>query len=428
MADLGPAGIDKPDVGSIAILFPATGVQLTRFLSYEYAQSFLWTSDSWQFTVDVRELSDADRAAIQPGVACTVTVDDLTQSQGYVDDIVIRASASGGSIMTVSGRDWLSPTVDCHIDPKVRFSEQQTLLDLLKAVFTPFGVTTFVTDNSANRNLITGRIYGTKTSKKGKDLKSVRLHDTKPYPAEGAFAFASRVAQRFGLWIWPGVDAQTIVVGQPDYLQNALYTLSHKTDAAGGSNNVLTSDVRHSRQEQPTIILASGFGAGGEFAKAQWKSAIINPLINAEGQLRQIQSAYPEIKFFLTPQVPALNSQTSGFSDSGAPIGTVAFPMNDPNARPLFLYDPESHSQEQLNAFLRREMSVRMRKALTCVYEIEGHKIGGVPIAIDTIVDVDDDVSGLHLPMWILSRSFSKASGSGTRTRLEAILPGTLQF
>ncbi len=242
-----------------------------------------------------------------------------------------------------------------------------TLEDLLKAVFEPFGMKVLAVDNLANRNAIRGRVYGPKTSKKGKTLKSYTLHQIKPYPQEGAFAFASRVSQRFGLWLWPYVDFQTIMVGKPDFDQDPSYTLVHRVKD-GGDNNVEESDFVRSRKEQPTVIYASGFGAGGEFAKSKLRAGIINPLITgtlAGDSLQKILKAYPEVQFVKIDSIPALRS------------GAEVFTLADPNARPLYLYDAESHTQEQLNAFLLRELSLRMRKSLTASYTIMGHTLNG---------------------------------------------------
>lgn len=422
-------GIDKPDLGSIAILLVASGIELTRFLTYEYSQSFLWPSDGWKFSVNTRSLSDATRRALQPGAPVAVTVDGLIQSQGYIDDVTTTGSRSAGTVTTIEGRDWLSPAIDCHVDPLLQFSINQTLLDVLQGALGPFGVQNFVADNDANRNVITGRIYGTKTTKTGKISKNVLAHRVKPYPREGAFNFASRMAQRFGLWIWPGSDAQSVIVSTPDFLQEPRYTITVKNDTTAFQNNVISAHVCKSRKEQPSVIYGFGYGSGVEFAYATHRSGIINPLINAGGtQLQQLQKRYPDIKFYITPQIPAVNSSTTNTNEPGALTGTVDFPMNDPNARPLYLYDSESHTRDELDAFLRREWAFRARKAITATYEIEGHKLGGQAIAVDTIVNVDDDVSNLHVPMWVLSRHFSKNAGGGTKTRLELILPGTMQF
>ena len=95
--------------------------------------------------------------------------------------------------------------------------------------------------------------------------------------------------------------------------------------------------------------------------------------------------------------------------------------------RPVFLHDDESKTQEQLNNFVRREMSLAVRKSLTAEYTVEGHGQkneddgGFVPWDIDTVVDVLDDVAGIAERMYVVGRGFEKSRQSGTTTRLELI-------
>lgn len=406
------------DFGSMSIRIPITGTggfSFDRFLSYEYHQDFLVPSDASSFTLAADEIEYNTRQLLLPGAKVEVSIDGQVQSAGYIRSVRTRSSRSSGTVLTIEVYDWFQRAVRAHIDPQTQFRESQTLDELLTAVFAPFGMTVLATDNIANRNAITGRIYGTKTSKKGKALKSIVLHEIKPYPQEGAYAFASRVSQRFGLWLWPAADGQTVIVGKPDFDQPARYTIRQRAgNAEEIYNNVLESDVDVTDEGQPSIIFASGYGGGGEFAKSTLRGGIINPLIGAPNS--SILAAYPNVKFVLPP-IPAITSA----------VATI--PIPNPNACPIYLYDPESHTQDQLNNFLLRELSLHMRKSLVAKYTIEGHKLNGQPVAVDTIVDVDDDRSNLHLPLYVQARRFSKKGGTGgTTTQLELIRPGTLIF
>lgn len=394
--------------------FSSTPVEFTRFLSYEYDEHYLVPADTWEFTLAADQVSDGDRQALVTGARVEVVIDDNVQSIGYVDDIRIHGNRHAGSVIRVTGRDWMSPAVDSHVDPQTRFSEGMTLDQLLQAVFAPFGMQVLETSNLANRNAMTGGNFGTPTSKKGKPLKSYVLHQIKPYPQEGAFAFASRVAQRFGLWLRPAVDGKTIVCAVPDFNQPAQYELRLKTDGTQ-RNNVIEWDTTFSRADQPSILFASGFGGGGDFAHTTLRGAIINPLVVLPNPdiVGQLMATYPGL-VGTVPPMPALISAAQSL-------------MVEPFARPLYLYDSESKDPAQLRTYLQRELSLRMRKALTCKYTVEGHKIGGQPIAVDTMADVNDDISGIQGPMWIMNRRFSKSSREdGTKTTVELIRPGTL--
>lgn len=392
-------------------------IEFSKFISYEYDESFLTPSDASTFVLADDELTTQQRAALACGTRVEVSIDDRVQSISYITKLRTRSSRGTGTLVTVECMDWLNRAVKGHVDPNTRFKPSMTLEDLLTAVFEPFGMQVLATDNAANRNAITGAVYGTPTSKKGKPLKSFILHQIKPNPQEGAFAFAARVSQRFGLWLWPAVDGSTVIVGKPDFDQDSRYQLHHTLDSTAKQNNVTDSDVEVSDEEQPNILFASGFGGGGEFAKSRLHAGIINPLVQPPANsLAEITNAYPNVPFVLPP-VPAIAS------------GLATFPILNPNAVPLYLYDPESHTQDQLNAFVQRELSLRMRKSLVAHYTFEGHTLGGQPVAVDTLVDVHDDRARLNLPLWVLSRKFHKAGhGAGTYTTVELIRPGSLTF
>ena len=101
--------------------------------------------------------------------------------------------------------------------------------------------------------------------------------------------------------------------------------------------------------------------------------------------------------------------------------------------RPMFLHDEESKTQLQLQNYVKREMSLLVRKALTARYTGEGHGQGVgdgfVAWAPDTIVDVFDEPAGLDEPMYVMGVRFSKARvGRGTTTSLDLIRLGAIAF
>jgi len=422
-----PFESDQPELGSLTIRLPnagpagfspagPSGVQFDRFIAYEVSSNYLTPTDGWSFTLAADMLSDNDRNALIEGAKVEMSIDGQVQLTGYIDTIQAHGSRSAGSLLTVEGRDWYSLAVDGHIDPSIRFKPSQTLADVVEQTLGPFGVTDFAIDAIANRNAITGRIYGTPTSKKGKPLKSYVLHEIKPYQQEGAHAFVSRVAQRFGLWIRPAADGKTVIVGQPDFDQPSRYGIRLRNDGSQ-NNNVTDWDVKASRGDQPSVIFCEGFGGGGTFASNTLRTYIVNPLVVSPiADIDALIKRYPGIAQTAVP-LPALGSAIAGG------------PIPEAFIRALYLKDTESHTLAELQAYARRQLALHMRKSLSAHYTIEGHKLGGQPVAIDTIADVDDDLGGVKIPLWILDRRFSKRAGEeGTKTVIEGIRPGTLQF
>jgi prophage tail gpP-like protein len=416
-----PSFVDNPELASVSVMLPAFGIQFKNFISYHLSENYLTPVSSFSFELSGDELSTQEKAALIPGVGVQISINDCQQMCGFLDVPRIRSGRKSGTVWSFECREWNSPILDAHADPQMQFSATQTLQQMLDTAFDKFaafggGDISVITDASANRNVITGSMRGTKTNKNGTVVKSALAHAVKPYQHEGMWAFLSRVVQRFGLWMRPTADGQSIIVSQPDFTQDPSYGLVHSV-SNGGQNNVEQADFMVSRLNQPSAILASGFGGGGVFANSTLRAAIFNPVLNAASQsLLDTINSYPGIYIMPGPDLgPAPTTLSDGYED--------------PIARPLYLYDSESHNLAELQSFLRRELSLRMRESLHANYTIEGHRLGGQPVAVDTVIQVDDEKSNnFSGPLWVLERTFSKRAGEGTMSTMGLIRLGTLSF
>ena len=405
---------------------------INTWKQYSFNSNFLTPTDGWSFTLGDEVVKQSLLEGIFCGQRVTLSINGHIQGDGYIDKVVIGGNRSTGTTVTIEGRDRLAPVVDGNMDPQAtKFTAGQTLFDVLYAVFSQYGWTDantqYLISNEANRNVISGAVRGVPATKKDKPLKSFQIHQLKPYPAEGSFSFASRIAQRFGLWIWLSAEGNSIIVSKPDFGQEARYHIRHKTGASGFANNVLEYHVERHAGEQPSVIIATGSGGGGEYGRGGLKVAFPNMLtgITALGALR------PEVQAVLTANSDAKIVQPT--VEALRALSTRALTGVNANFfgsqhRPMFLHDDESKTIDQLEAFCRREMSLKQRGALVAHYTLEGHENNGYPWCVDTIVEVDDDVAGIHGNMWVMSRTFTKDRMVGTRTQVELILPYTMEF
>lgn len=404
---------------------------INTWKSYTYNSNFLTPTDGWSFTIGDEVVKQSLIDGLFIGQRVTLSINGHVQGDGYIDKIQVSGNRSSGVGVTIEGRDRLAPVVDANIDPQtVRFASGQTLFDLLYQVFSQYGWTDadtqYLISNEANRNLITGAVRGVPTNKTGKALKSFQLHQVKPYAGEGAFAFAQRVAQRFGVWIWLSAEGNSLIISKPDFTQPARYAIRHKVGANGYINNVLDYHVERHGGEQPTVIVASGFGGGGEYARGGLKCIYPNVLTaNQDGSTRSdvnaILAKHPDAKVVQPSDGASQALSAANLARLGAKFSNV-------QSKPMYLHDDESKTIEQLENFVRREMSLKQRTAVVATYTLEGHENMGYPWCVDAVVDVDDDVAGIHGNMWVMSRTFTKDRMSGTRTRVELILPYTMEF
>ncbi len=420
---------NPPDKEQVVLRIMDAQITLNHWTQYSFNSHFLTPSDAFSFTYADSEIPENIRDALTLGARVRLQINNIILADGHIDSLEVKADRSTGLVYEISGRDRLGLAVDSVADPTKQFKEGQTLADALKDLFGPFGWASddsFVIDNEANRGLSTGALHSGKHGHRafsggkktlGRPLKTVVLHQLKPYYHEGLFAFASRICQRFGLWIWCSVDGEQLIVGKPDFEQDPLFQLRRK---ANGDCNMLQGSAHFSMADQPTVIIADGFSGGSEFGKGRIKSICVNPYFGVDkdgfvlDSVSQLLLKYPDAK-----QVQ-MTTQPFKRREVNLPI------------RPMYLHDDESKTQEQLDNFVRREMSLLLRKSLTMHVTTEGHGqlvdgnfVGWAP---DTVVDVQDDVTGVHERMWVLSRTFHKSRSGGTKTDLELVRLNSLQF
>lgn len=414
-----------PDKQQVRLRVMDEHIDVTRWTHYSFASHFLTPADGWSFAIGDGSLDERQENALVVGSTVRLYVDKFPLAEGVIGEVTVDADRQNGVTYALEGRDRLGMAVDAIADPRVKFKEGTTLADFLRATFAPFGWVTddhFVIDNDANRDAKTGGIRGIPMTKGGKKkgprpLKDFVLHQLKPHNHEGVFAFASRVTQRFGLWIWPSADGDKLIVGRPDFTQEPRYQLRRTRN---GDTNILSGPVKRSIADQPSVIIADGHSESGEFGKGSVMAYCVNPYFGVDedgfvlDEVTQILSKYPNAQQVTMTVQPFRRRAVK------API------------RPMFLHDDESMTQEQINNFVRREMSLLLRKSMTAHYTCEGHgqTVDGVftPFAIDTIAEVHDEVARVDERMYVVGCTFEKSRRSGTHTRLELVRLNSIQF
>lgn len=391
------------------------GVDLTRWSSFQFASNFLTPTDAWSCTVEGLYLGEKERGAIQIGEEVRAYIDDKPLAAGRIDAVEV-----GDTSIHISGRDKLAAVVDSVADPRTEFKDGTTLAEFLKQIFAPYGWSTddhFEIDNAANRDAKTGGVYSINTLTKSGKVKSakalakIKLHLLKPHNNEGLFKFASRVAERFGLYIWCSADGEKLIVGAPDYTQEPKYQL--RRNNTGTTNILPDSTVRFDGTDQASVIIADGRSGGGEFGRGKLKAFCVNPYFGFDrdgfiyDDINRIINGYPDAE-----QVTLVTQPFERRS--------LTFPP-----RPVFLHDEDSKSMDELRFFVKRTMSELVRRSLVCNYHVVGlgQYMDGtfVPWDVDTVVDVRDEIAGVYERMYVLGRSFDVSRSGSMKTSLELV-------
>lgn len=391
------------------------GVDLTRWSSFQFASNFLTPTDAWSCTVEGLYLGEKERGAIQIGEEVRAYIDDKPLAAGRIDAVEV-----GDTSIRISGRDKLAAVVDSVADPRTEFKDGTTLAEFLKQIFAPYGWSTddhFEIDNAANRDAKTGGVHSINTLTKSGKVKSakalakIKLHLLKPHNNEGLFKFASRVAERFGLYIWCSADGEKLIVGAPDYTQEPKYQL--RRNSTGTTNILPDGTVRFDGTDQASVIIADGRSGGGEFGRGKMKAYCVNPYFGFDAE----NITYPSVVTILRT---CPDAEPVAFFTEPFPNRTVEGPP-----RPVFLHDEDSKTPDELRFFVKRAMSELIRRSLVCNYHVEGlgQYVDGtfVPWDVDTVVDVRDEIAGVYERMYVLGRAFEVSRSGSMKTSLELV-------
>lgn len=408
-----------------------SGIKISNWKSYEFSTDYTDACSGWSFELGDESYQRLQNLGyvVQNGAKIALSVNGSIQATGYVDQIHIKSSRSGGTSMTITGRDALSPACDTCVNPNPvsMFQKLSTLGDLIRKVFEPFGFKAILVDDTLNRKKLATSVQqrsqiNSAPSVAAKVTAGATVDQPinakfKPHNGEGCYEFAERIAKRFGFHITCSSDGTNLFATSPDFDSAPFYSLIHKTGKDGAGNNVISSDVTYDWHQQPSAIIAEGHGGGGHFNKKIARVLMVNELLSESDDqvplIKKLKSDFPSAKVLeRRPQVkkpPQVKTVTKF-------------------AKPLYLYDDESKELKHLINYTRRIMAEHQSKFLTAHYTVNRHSYKGNIWSINTSVEVKDDVSGINQTLWIKARKFVKDRSGGTRTELTCILPHTYEL
>lgn len=439
------------EIATAKLILLDSDKEIKNWKNFSITSSFTQPCDKFSFQISAKDI-DLYQDYLIPDARVQITVDNAIQCTGMIDDNDISYSPSSGTDINLSGRDVLAPMVDYCVDPTFKFNSKMTVADVVTKVMTGYGFTKLFNSQDNNLNIITGRTndkslttkvttqtdtsYGAKGAdgKLVKTVNEVKIYETvsnikpglsklqiKQYKAnvgETAYNYVQRLIKREGLTLKAAADGSGLMVISPDYDFDFGYSISVKKDAVN-NGHIINSNRKVSASAQPTVIVASGFGTGSEYEKAQLKVIIVNELTG----LDENGNYLPEVENIIGKYKSA----------KVLPIRTELIPVKRTLAkvnryRPIFMTFSEAKDIAQLSALITRKLSEGQMKGLTVKYTVKGFvdPSNGYPWAVNTLVNVDDDINDIHEQLWVLERTFTKSVSSGTITSLTLIRPNTL--
>jgi len=354
-----------------------TGASFKLFTELTLSDTFLDPCQTMSCTIAADETRFDLISAVRPGAPFVVKIAGNPQCTGIIDSVDISASR-GGRIVSLTGRDLMSRVVDGNADPRIGIPKEMPIDAFLAKAFAHFNFSdvTFFEDYEAGRNAAAGKAIKTKgnTGKRRKKLKDP-AEGLRPKPNEGGWQWISRIIHRLGYHAWVMPDGSGIVVGTPDYEQEAAYALVSKRSEGlqgiGGANNVKIARARLDITGLPSHVYVSGKGSKPGDAKAYIGMA----------------------------------------KNDAAPV-----------FKPFYVVDEDSSTQAHCDAYARLILSRAQRKAQTYEATVRGAsdpRTGRI-YNVDTVCTVDDENCGVFGDMWVEERTF-RYSRTTNETTLKLI-------
>lgn len=366
-------------------------------VSWSIESDYFKSTDGWSVTFFEREPARMQGLEMEP---VELLLGDAQQMLGRCD----ITTNSGDGMLMVTGRDYLADLVECNIDPTYAVKKDETLAQTVTGAAAPCGISVVYSDSeSVMRNVRTGAAVGTPSRKTFNEL---RLTDYKPNPGQGIYDFLNRICARHGCTMQPGTARNSIVLGAPYYDQTAAYAISRSRDQRAAPGNVIeraTATRDYSSFPTYTHFAGKSVGTSGSATDTAGKVPIADYLVVGATELSDVVS-------------------------ERAVAGKV-LPKDGRDAdgqlyRLLYHRDEKAKNQEQLERAAWRAIGERMKDTLVYEATLKGHRdpATGLFWAVDTICQVDDELTGVHEPLWIVSRRFSY-DDAGERTALRMFRP-----
>jgi prophage tail gpP-like protein len=210
-------------------------------------------------------------------------------------------------------------------------------------------------------------------------IYQLKLQDIRPQGGETRWDFLDRHARRNGLLMSMSPEGKLLLCGM-HYEQEPSYRLVRRI-SDGRENNIISGGVRDD--------ISNVYGAVTVYGRAKGKDKSRSPF-----------KGYAETK----PGEPFyLPFQTS-----------------------KVVRDNSIKTKEDAQHRAEYELALSKQGARAAEYSVFGHSQNGVIWAPDTIVQVDDDVAGIHGPMYVTARTFSRSNRQIPQTSLKLVDPGSI--
>jgi len=437
----------QPYEPSVAVEFEQSNLTTFRLINYTIESAYMTSADAFSFTLYEEDITQLRNLELQP---VSLYIDGNLQVRGRIE--VTETGQGPGLAVKCSGRDYIADLVECHVDPALAITDKMKLDQVVKLAAKPVGIDAVSFDASVWRNERAGKAISSPLGVRS--FQNAPLKDYKANPGEGIFQFLARLCARFGCTLQPTMQRNSVLLGAPDYVQEVGYRVSRsRTNPQSAHNNVLRAVAKRDYSKFPTVVLVTG-KAGGAAAQrtttaaTSYQPGVIERLQNSflhksfggnyaipqqavavakaasadlgPQQATTIPSNIEETIYALLPEgVPIISQRIPPKTTTPTPVGALY--------RLFYMRDTLSKDANQVMNAAARAAAERLKDALQYEITFLGHKDPetGRTYAVDTVIDVQDDICGVNELMWVERVAFNYEQGSGATTTVTCWRPGS---
>lgn len=381
------------------------GRTLDRAEEYTIDSSYVTATDG--FSVTFYDDQDRSRIVGLEMEPVELLIDDNSQLIGRFDKSVMGNDLG----VTYQGRDFLGDATECNVDPTFKVAKGALLGDAVIDVGSPIGIDAVAGSSVLMNQVRSGvSIDGAKPSK---SFQAIQLEDLKPETGRTIAEFWETMVSRHGTTYQPGEKRGQVVLAAPNYLQSPIYKLRRKiADIDSGRNNVETATASRDFSSFATLLTFNA-KAG---KKGQDKKELADSFNATDWAEATVKG---ELEAILKKRAVSTRRNPNDALDALA--GKLY--------RFHYMRDEKARNGEQLHQSALRAFGERLKDTLVYECTVSGfvEPESGALWAVDTLVEVADEVANVNETMWIESRTFKKTRDGGATTdlvcwRLEAFL------
>lgn len=335
-------------------------------------------SDSWETIRDVAR-----------GLApVSVEIDGAPQLRGTIERIRDGASRAGAPF-TLSGRDAIAAAMVSDVDPGLSL-RGATLEEVAERAVAPLGLSVVIgADADEARSIQAGARPGARTTKRTRRRHHVDRF--KPKPGEKVWPFLESLCRRHGFLIWsvPYGSGVGLVIDRPAYDTPATQSLVRRRVRANDSGatwegNLLSGFRDLDVTDVPTEVTVFGHTSITAREDARHRAAVLNDRL-----------AHARIADVYTP-------------------------------RPRYLRDPRARTPQIAEQRARIELARANANLEAYEASVQGFANAGSLWTINTMVNLDDELTGAR-GAWLVTRvSFGRSRQAGHVTTLRLVPRGSL--